>query len=151
MLDTLIPRDRLVTAEIAVPSSFEFGTAMARHLAALLDTSIVLAEEWDELAPLGKALCCESPSAEELIERLIDHSLLTAYQGELIKAGREDEIIVGSYRLLQPIGRGGMGIVYLAEHCHLRRRVAIKILLFQLSNCTLQLPFGCFVKHNAGG
>ena len=127
MLDTLIPRDRLVTAEIAVPSSFEFGTAMARHLAALLDTSIVLAEEWDELAPLGKALCCESPSAEELIERLIDHSLLTAYQGELIKAGREDEIIVGSYRLLQPIGRGGMGIVYLAEHCHLRRRVAIKM------------------------
>ena len=127
MLDTLIPRDRLVTAEIAMPNSFESGTAMARHLAALLDSSIVLAEEWDEMAPLGKALCCESPSAEELIERLIDNNLLTAYQGELIKSGREDEIIVGSYRLLQPIGRGGMGIVYLAEHTHLRRRVAIKM------------------------
>ena len=127
MLDTFIPRDRLVTAEIALPNSFESGTAMARHLAALLDSSIVLAEEWDELAPIGKALCCESPSAEELIERLIDHNLLTAYQGELIKSGREDEIIVGSYRLLQPIGRGGMGIVYLAEHTHLRRRVAVKM------------------------
>ena len=127
MLDIFIPRDRLVTAELAMPNSFESGTAMARHLAALLDTSIVLAEEWDELAPLGKALCCESPSAEELIERLIDHNLLTAYQGELIKSGRQDEIIVGSYRLLQPIGRGGMGVVYLAEHTHLRRRVAIKM------------------------
>ena len=127
MLDLLIPRDRLVTAECALPDSFESGTAMARYLAALLDSAIVLPEEWDELAPLGKGLCCESSSAEELIERLIDHNLLTAFQGELIKAGRQDEIIVGSYRLLQPIGRGGMGIVYLAEHTHLRRRVALKM------------------------
>ena len=127
MLDILIPRDRLATAQIAMPNTFVQGTEMARHLASLIDTSIVLAEEWDELAPLGKALCCESPSAEELIERLIDHNLLTAYQGELIQTGRQDEIIVGSYRLLQPIGRGGMGIVYLAEHTHLRRRVAIKM------------------------
>ena len=127
MLDILIPRDRLATAQIAMPNTFAQGTAMARHLASLIDTSIVLAEEWDELAPLGKALCCESPSAEELIERLIDHNLLTAFQGELIQSGRQDEIIVGSYRLLQPIGRGGMGIVYLAEHTHLRRRVAIKM------------------------
>ena len=127
MLDLIVPRDRLATAEIAVPNAFAAGTAMARHLASLIDSSIVLAEEWDELAPLGKAICCESPSAEELIERLIDHNLLTAYQGEMIKTGREDEIIVGSYRLLQPIGRGGMGIVYLAEHTHLRRRVAVKM------------------------
>src|SRR5262245_19341160 len=36
---------------------------------------------------------------------------------------------VGPYKLLQPIGEGGMGIVYLAEQTEpVRRRVAVKII-----------------------
>ena len=34
----------------------------------------------------------------------------------------------GDFRLLKEIGRGGMGVVYLAEDTHLERRVAIKTL-----------------------
>jgi outer membrane protein assembly factor BamB/serine/threonine protein kinase len=36
--------------------------------------------------------------------------------------------IIGEYRLVQKLGRGGFGTVYLAEHIHERARVAIKIL-----------------------
>ncbi len=36
--------------------------------------------------------------------------------------------LAGEFRLLKEIGRGGMGVVYLAEDTHLERRVAIKTL-----------------------
>jgi len=36
--------------------------------------------------------------------------------------------IVGSYRVLHQIGAGGMGVVYAAEHVHLRRPAAVKVL-----------------------
>src|SRR5258708_25830749 len=35
--------------------------------------------------------------------------------------------ILGQYRLLQPVGYGGMATVFLAEDMHLRRQVAVKV------------------------
>ena len=40
---------------------------------------------------------------------------------------------LGVYRLLEEIGRGGVGSVYLAEHTLLRRRAAIKVLQSSVS------------------
>ena len=41
---------------------------------------------------------------------------------------------VGDYRLLQRLGGGGFGNVYLAEHLHNQTHVAIKILEMRLTN-----------------
>ncbi len=36
---------------------------------------------------------------------------------------------VGSYRIIETIGKGGMGVVYVVEHKHLQKRFAMKVLL----------------------
>ncbi|HEY2367109.1 MAG TPA: serine/threonine-protein kinase, partial [Polyangiaceae bacterium] len=42
------------------------------------------------------------------------------------------EVLAGAYRLLHPIGEGGMGRVWVAEQIALERRVAVKILSAEL-------------------
>jgi serine/threonine protein kinase len=42
--------------------------------------------------------------------------------------------VFGSYRVVDEIGRGGMGAVYLAEHTLLGRQAAIKVLLREMSH-----------------
>jgi serine/threonine protein kinase len=41
--------------------------------------------------------------------------------------------ISGRYRIEKAVGEGGMGIVYAAEHLHIRKRVAVKILHPEMS------------------
>ena len=43
---------------------------------------------------------------------------------------------VGPYKLVEPLGEGGMGMVYLAEHQFLRRRVALKLVRPELRHST---------------
>jgi serine/threonine protein kinase len=58
---------------------------------------------------------------------LVAAGLVTRFQAKQLMAGRADLLAIGPYRVLDEIGRGGMGVVYLAEHPTLRRKAAVKV------------------------
>lgn len=65
---------------------------------------------------------------ERLAEGLIHAGVLTKWQASKLLAGRSKGFYLGSYRLLRPLGKGGMGVVYLGEHHVMKRMMALKIL-----------------------
>lgn len=64
----------------------------------------------------------------QLAERLTAAGLITRLQAHNLLAGRTQGYFVGPYKLLEKLGNGATGQVYLAEHVHMRRRVALKVL-----------------------
>ena len=66
--------------------------------------------------------------AREAAAELVRTGFLTNFQAKQLLAGRHRGFTLGTYRILQPIGQGGMGVVFLGEHTSLKRRVAIKVL-----------------------
>ncbi|MBA2224913.1 serine/threonine protein kinase [Thermogemmata fonticola] len=66
---------------------------------------------------------------DPLANLLIREGLLTYFQAKQLKLGRYKRFtIAGKYKLLELIGVGGMGAVYLCEHMLMRRLVALKVL-----------------------
>jgi putative membrane-bound dehydrogenase-like protein len=59
---------------------------------------------------------------------LIRAGLLTQFQARQLLSGKFRGFLLGAYKILRPIGQGGMGAVFLAEHTSLKRQVAVKVL-----------------------
>jgi serine/threonine protein kinase len=59
---------------------------------------------------------------------LVRDGVLTNFQAEQILQGKWKRFTIGKYKVLERLGQGGMGSVYLCEHKLMRRRVAVKVL-----------------------
>jgi hypothetical protein len=59
---------------------------------------------------------------------LVVAGLVTRFQAEQMLLGKWRGFTVGRYRVLERIGSGGAGAVYLCEHVRVRRKVAVKVL-----------------------
>ncbi|MBL9079589.1 MAG: protein kinase [Planctomycetes bacterium] len=91
---------------------------------ALLEQCILLAETGDQ--PAIDALLGQHPDlAPVLRERLQQLAALGMLQPPRKPPPLPERL--GDFRLLRPIGRGGMGIVYRAEQTTLQREVALKL------------------------
>ena len=59
---------------------------------------------------------------------MVRDGLLTYFQAEQLLQGKWKRFFIGKYKVLEKIGVGGMGQVFLCEHKLMRRRVAVKVL-----------------------
>ena len=69
-----------------------------------------------------------SDGARKLADELIQREILTAWQAEMLLQRKHRGFRLGPYRILKPLGQGGMSKVFLAEHELMQRRCAIKVL-----------------------
>ncbi|HTU19719.1 MAG TPA: protein kinase [Gemmataceae bacterium] len=70
---------------------------------------------------------------------LVRDGLLTHFQAEQFLQGKWRRFTLGKYKVLERLGAGGMGTVYLCEHKLMRRRVAVKVLPEQKAQDTSSL------------
>lgn len=59
---------------------------------------------------------------------LVYRGWLTPYQAHQLLLGRGRELVLGSYVLVEPIGEGGMGVIYRARHWKLDTPAAVKVI-----------------------
>lgn len=70
-----------------------------------------------------------SPDVSHLAKRMVREGILTILQAnQLIRGKWRNFVLGGKYKLLEHLGTGGMGQVFLCEHLLMHRRVAVKIL-----------------------
>jgi serine/threonine protein kinase len=64
----------------------------------------------------------------EFADEMIRDGVMTSFQAEQFLLGKWRGFTIGKYKLLERVGVGGMGQVFLCEHMFMRKRVAIKVL-----------------------
>ena len=96
-------------------------------IAELTEQGVLLSEEWAEVDAVVRLDVLHSPTRAAALDKLFAARLITAYQRDMVAKGSGADLVLDQYRLLGPIGRGGMGTVYKAENVYLRRDVALKV------------------------
>lgn len=84
--------------------------------------------EPEQLESIKRGPLARSDDPVPLAQDLVDRGWLTRYQITEMVQGRGKGLVLGPYRLLQPLGEGAMGQVFKAAHRAMNRTVALKII-----------------------
>lgn len=99
--------------------------AIDQFLVALEKSELLTAEQLAEARQIAAGESDSYAAAKAMARK----GLLTRWQAAQVLAGRSAAAFrLGKYKLLELLGRGGMGSVFAAHHVTMNRRVALKIL-----------------------
>ena len=70
----------------------------------------------------------KDPTPQQVAEALVEDGFLTRFQADRLLEGNPRILVIDGYRLIEILGAGGMGWVYVAEEIETRWRVALKVL-----------------------
>jgi tRNA A-37 threonylcarbamoyl transferase component Bud32 len=95
-----------------------------------------------QLDALASEVLPRFPDPKTLARELVRRGWLTTYQANQLFKDRGDELLLGSYVLLEKLGEGGMGQVFKARNWKMGQVVALKVIRKErLANETAVLRF----------
>ena len=68
------------------------------------------------------------PTQQEIADVLVEDGYLTRFQADRLLEGSFRGLVIDGYKIVEVLGRGGMGWVYIAEDSETNWRVALKVL-----------------------
>jgi eukaryotic-like serine/threonine-protein kinase len=86
---------------------------------------LISAEQYQELLSYTPG---KGTDPRPLAKRLVQRGWLTVYQMNQLFAGNGKQLAIGSYRVLDRLGQGGLSTVFKAQHVELDLTVALKII-----------------------
>ncbi|MGL6076260.1 MAG: serine/threonine protein kinase [Fimbriiglobus sp.] len=107
---------------MSVPSSVEELLQLIRKSGMIEDQKF---DAYLQRRQAGRGL---PPDPRDAADAMVKDGLITGFQAEQFLLGKWRGFTIGKYKLLERVGVGGMGQVFLCEHMYMKRRVAIKVL-----------------------
>ena len=92
----------------------------------LRESSLLSDQQLEEVA--RRFSQSQQGDTQTLIAELVTKGILTPYQVKQLGQGNAKKLVLGQYRILDEIGRGGFGHVYKALHTLMNRIVALKVI-----------------------
>ena len=77
---------------------------------------------------LTQTLHSQFTEAESLARELVQQGWLTPYQMEQLLLGKGEDLVLGQYVLMEPVGKGNVGQIYKARHLKRGHVVALKVI-----------------------